>query len=279
MNLKDFWLDNKKFLLAVGAALVVFLAIRDFAVGFMEDADRMRNSSRSERRELIALHKDLRNSYWVEQAKVEQYGKQETNLKKALCMAEVDGLDGGNEDQLRVKFDQAISRVWQAVQQDANRAGIRLPPPISSQDDFVVGSEDGVREYRVYYSYLRVVQLALEALVKARVTEIEQPEVIPPESLPVADHDGEIVCVYHGVQIGVRGSYASILKVIELVQVDGSFLQARLRNLRAIGSRESEERLLRGEIEFHGIALVESKEEPGESGGRRPRRGNRRRAR
>lgn len=278
MNLKEFWLDNKKFLLAVGGALVVFFTIGDFAAGFLEDAELTRNRSREERRKLIGLHKDLRNSFWVEQAKVEQYEKQEADLQKALCMPEVSTDDVGNEDQLRVKFDQAISRVWQAVQQDSNRAGIRLPPPISSQDDFGVVSEDGVREYRVYYSYLRVVRLALDALVKAGVSEIQQPDVVPPESLPVAYNDGERVCVYHGVQIGVRGSYASILKVLELVQAEGGFLQARLRNVKAVGSRDAEERLLRGTIEFYGIALVEPSEDPSESTGRkRPRKPPRRR--
>jgi hypothetical protein len=279
VNLKEFWLDNKKFLLAVGGALVVFFTIGDFAAGFVEDADLTRKKSGKERRELIGLHKDLRNSFWVEQAKVEHYEKQEAELKKALCMPEVTELDGGNVDQLRVKFDQAISRVWQAVQQDANRAGIRLPPPISSQDDFVVSSDDGLNEYRVYYSYLRVVRLALEALVKAGVSEIEQPDVIPPESLPVADNEGEMVCVYHGVEIGVRGSYASILKVLELVQVEGSFLQARLSNLRAVGSRDAEERLLRGSIVFFGFALVEPSEDTSEGSGRTRGRGKRRRKR
>jgi len=273
VNWKGLWFENKRFLLAVGGALAVLLFAGSFTAGYFEEAEATRSRSREAYRGNIALAKDLEHRYWIEEARAGDYEKQEAELRKMLAMPAIEELPGGSEDQLRVKFDQAIAGVWQSVQQDANRAGIRLPPAISSQDDFGVGAEDGPREYRVYHSYLGIVRLSLEALIAAGVREIERPEVLSPEAFAVAENVGESVCTFHGVAIGVTGSWDSLLSVLTLAQKPGSFLQVRLRNVRATGSRGADERQLRGEIQFYGVALAEvSDAEGGGGGARRPGR-------
>ncbi len=277
MNFNDFWIDNKRFLITVGGALVVFFLVGQFARGYVDDAESIGNKSRRERRDIIALHKNLKNSYWLELAKVSEYEEQEAALEGALGMPESKEVDGQNEDDLRVKFDQAISRVWQELRSKASPIGLKMPPVVTSEEDFGADPEHGIEAYRIFYSYLRVLRLALRAIIEARVTEMEAPEILAPDYLPVKENADELVCLFHGVSIPVTGSYDSLMRVLAAVQKPGEFLQARLKNVKTVKSRNSEARLLRGDIEFYGFAMVEPIEE--EDTSNRSRRGGRRRRR
>jgi hypothetical protein len=105
---------------------------------------------------------------------------------------------------------------------------------------------------------LRVLRLGLEALIRAGVTDIESPELLDPEALPVAGQDGTTECVVHGWEVGVTGSFESVLKVLELAQKSEAFLQVRLKNLHPAGATGGEGAVVRGGLEFYGFALVEA---------------------
>ena len=205
------------------------------------------------------------------------FPEQEAALEGALGMPESKEVDGQNEDDLRVKFDQAISRVWQELRSKASPIGLKMPPVVTSEEDFGADPEHGIEAYRIFYSYLRVLRLALRAIIEARVTEMEAPEILAPDYLPVKENADELVCLFHGVSIPVTGSYDSLMRVLAAVQKPGEFLQARLKNVKTVKSRNSEARLLRGDIEFYGFAMVEPIEE--EDTSNRSRRGGRRRRR
>ena len=275
--LKDFWEENKRFLLLVGGGLLVFLIADHYIGNYIGGTENIRKKSQKRRQDVVLLHKGLKNGWYEEKRKVQACKDHEAGLKDKLCLPEPAALDGENS-QLQIKFDKAISDTWEGVRQEANRAGIRLPAPLTARD-FNVEQDDTVAQYQEHYSDLAIVERALEVLVKSGVSEIETPEPYEPDRLPVKDNDS-VKCLYRAVSIGVTTSFESLQKVFEQVQSGEPFLQVRLRSLGAKGSTNEEERALEGEIEFIGFRLEEGAAAEESAGpGRRSTGRNRRRRR
>lgn len=275
--LKGFWEENKWFLVIVGCGAAVFLVANTLIRTFFDDAEDDRKTSQRLRQEVVLLHKGLKNGWYEEKRKVEACKDHEVELRKKLCLPEPAELTG-ESSQLQIKFDKAISDTWEGVRQEANRAGISLPAPLTARD-FNVEQDDTVAQYQEHYSDLAIVKRALEVLVKSGVSEIETPEPYEPDRLPVKGNDS-VRCLYRAVSIGVTTSFESLQKVFENVQSGELFLQVRLRGLGAKGTTNQEERSLEGEIEFIGFRLEEgpAAEEGGRDSGRSGRNRRRRRS-
>ena len=273
--LKGFWLENKEFLLLAGGGLLVFFVVNNYFIeSYVGGAESIRKESQKKHQAVVLLHKGLKNDWIEEKLKVKAFQEHELELKKKLCLAEAEPLEG-ESSQLQIRFDKKISDTWEGVRQDANRAGIRLPAALTARD-FNVDQDDGVAEYQEHYSDLSIVERALQVLVKAGVSEILTPEPYESDRLPVKGNES-FQCLYRAVSIGVTTSFESLQKVFEQVQAGELFLQVRLRNLRAKGSANEEDRSLEGEIEFIGFRIEEGAVIP--DGPRAGRSGRNRRGR
>ncbi len=253
--LKGFWLENKQFLLLVGGGLLVFFVVNNYFIEpYIGGAESIRKESQKKHQAVVLLHKGLKNGWIEEKLKVKAFQEHELELKKKLCLADPEPLEG-ESSQLQIRFDKKIAGTWEGVRQEAQRAGIRPPAALTARD-FNVDQDDGAAEYQEHYSDLSIVERALEVLVKAGVSEILTPEPYESDRLPVKGNES-FQCLYRAVSIGVTTSFESLQKVFEQVQSGELFLQVRLRNLRAKGSANEEDRLLEGEIEFIGFRIEE----------------------
>ncbi len=252
---KGFWLENKEFLLLAGGGLLVFFVVNNYFIeSYVGGAESIRKESQKKHQAVVLLHKGLKNGWIEEKLKVKAFQEHELELKKKLCLADPEPLEG-ESSQLQIRFDKEIVDTWEAVRQEASREGIRMPATLTARD-FNVDQDDGVAEYQEHYSDLSIVERALQVLVKAGVSEILTPEPYESDRLPVKGNES-FQCLYRAVSIGVTTSFESLQKVFEQVQAGELFLQVRLRNLRAKGSANEEDRLLEGEIEFIAFRIEE----------------------
>ena len=131
--LKNFWEENKRFLLLVGGGLLVFLIADHYIGNYIGGTENIRKKSQKRRQDVVLLHKGLKNGWYEEKRKVQACKDHEAGLKDKLCLPEPAALEG-ESSQLQIKFDKAISDTWEGVRQEANRAGIRLPAPLTARD-------------------------------------------------------------------------------------------------------------------------------------------------
>ena len=126
--LKDFWEENKRFLLLGGGGVLVFLLAEHYIGNYIGGTENIRKKSQKRRQDVVLLHKGLKNGWYEEKRKGQACKDHEAGLKDKLCLPEPAALDGENS-QLQIKFDKAIEDTWEGVRQEANRAGIQLPAP------------------------------------------------------------------------------------------------------------------------------------------------------
>lgn len=252
---KVFWEENKKFLLLAGGGLLVFLIADHYIVDFADGVESTHKKIQMRYDDVVDKHLGLKNGWYEESRKVEAYKEHEVELKKKLCLPDPVSLEG-ESSQLQIKFDKAIADTWEGVRQEANRAGISLPPELTARD-FNVEQDSGIARYQEHYADLAIVERALQVLVKAGVSEIQTPEPYESELRRVKDNDESIQCLYRAVAIGVTTSFESLQKVLAQVQEAEPYLQVRLKSLRPKGSANQEDRSLVGEIEFVGFRLEE----------------------
>ncbi len=266
MSFKNLWLDNKEFLMKSGVGVVAFSLLYFFISGWDAEAHDKISKARTLQQRVVQLHRDLRDSYWLEQGKVEAYEAHEAALRKRLCLPDAQEVgDDADLNTLQIRFQKALADAWARVRQDANRVGIALPEQIDVAD-FGIDEEAGIDAYRAYYSYLSVIRRVLQVLVAAEVAEFGTPEPENPEWLEIADNDG-VYCLQRPVMVSVTGTYESFQVLLESVQnlkPDAGacdFLQVRIRQLRSSKRQSTEEQsLLDAELEFVGFTLTKSGE-------------------
>lgn len=260
------WELNKRFLLITGSGLAVFLILNGFVGGCLDSVEGpkgLRTRSGELEKQVRALHKDLYR-YHEEKARLADYERHEAALRAELELPAEPELARFDEGSALNQFNQAIDKTWGEAQDKANRANVPLPEKLGPQD-FLIERKDGKKEYEEHYAYLGVVRRALSALIDAGMVEISRPDLIEEEMLPVLANDDSVHCLFRGVRFRVTGPYESFLRVLKALQAPQAFLQVNVRSLAA--KSPGEERLLKGELEFAALRLVESsgvEAEPGQ---------------
>jgi hypothetical protein len=204
-------------------------------------------------RQVRALHKDLYR-YHEEKARLADYERHEAALRSELELPAEPELARFDEGSALNQFNQAIDKTWGEAQDKANRANVPLPEKLGPQD-FLIERKHGKREYEGHYAYLGVIRRALAALIDAGMVEIGRPDLIEEEMLPILANDESVHCLFRGVRFRVTGPYESFLRVLKALQAPQGFLQV---NVRSLGAKSpGEERLLRGDLEFAALRLVD----------------------
>jgi hypothetical protein len=248
------WEDHRKLIIQCGAGLVVFLFLNSCISRYVDRAEATDRQSRKVLDQNRRLHKQLEESYAEEAEKVEVYAALEQDLRSAVCLSEPPEIQSAGGS-LQIKFDKEIADAWESVLPDANRAGLTLPPRLTSQD-FGVQPEDGAVEYKRYYSYLGIVRQALPALVKSGFEELGAVDLVPEEVREVVLNDG-VSLLERAVSFQVAGPYESFLKLLGAFQEPGKFLQVRVRNLRQPKGKAADAGGLHAELLFVGLRLEE----------------------
>jgi hypothetical protein len=251
--LKTFWLEHQKFLLATGGVLVVFLLANRMLSGFAEEAARDYRHCRELQKQIDGLHKQLKRTYWAEAVRVERLGEQETTLAAQVAMPADPDVSGGAS--LLIGLNKKIDDVWTEAQAIARPKGLALPEKLSGSD-FDIDPSYGPREYGIFHSYLEIVRRGLVALANCGVTRIGRPEPLGELESPVAA-DGQIVgyCLYRAVSVSVDGPYDAFVRLGQLLEEPGSFLQLRIAGeLRSVRGAPG---TLRAELEFHSFRVRE----------------------
>jgi len=254
--LTKLWELNKRFLLITGSGLAVFLILNGFVGGCLDSVEGPKGlltKSGELEREVRALHKYLYR-YHEEKARLADYERHETALRGELELPAEPELARFDEGSALNQFNQAIDKTWGEAQDKANRANVPLPDKLGPQD-FLIERKHGKKEYEGHYAYLGVVRRALVALIDAGMVEISRPDLIEEEMLPVVADDDSVSCLFRGVRFKVTGPYESFLRVLKALQAPQAFLQVNVRSLAA--KSPGEERLLKGELEFTALRLVE----------------------
>ncbi|MBN1441880.1 MAG: hypothetical protein JXA90_04175 [Planctomycetes bacterium] len=252
--LKRFWINNQRFVLIVGCALVLFLVSNYMISRLGRGADASYTFCRKLQKEIALLHRELKQTYAAEVSKVDAYDANEAAIRSDLCLQADPEIKPSKT--LMLEFSKEIESVWASVGREASRRGVKLPEKLTA-DDFGIDPGDGPREYQTYSSYLRIVEQALGTLVEAGATYIGPVELIPPERAEATRVQGseDHYCLYRGVGFAVQGTYASFIRVLEMCQEPRRFLQVRVRNLKAVRSSSGDPGELRGQVEFYGIRL------------------------
>ena len=145
--------------------------------------------------------------------KVAAYEEHEAALSKEVCLPPDPEVKSSKT--LLLEFSKKIESVWSRLNQEASRRGLVLPEKLTSED-FGIDMEHGPADYQVFYSYLAIVQQALEALVTSGITYVSSPTLIAPESPDKTQVVGSEshYCLYRGVAFSVKGSYSSGRRVL-----------------------------------------------------------------
>jgi len=254
------WTQNRKFLLAAGSGLAVFLILNyvvnstrgnlDGPGGFLAKAAALEQQIR-------ALHRELSQSYWEQKTRLEAYEKQELQLRSEIELPPEEEIDKFDEKAPLLQFSQAIDRTWARAREKANQAHVMLPEKLGPQD-FGVDRQDGKREYERYYGYLAVVRRALSLLVESGLTEIGRPELVPEQILGIVPGNANAACSLRGVKVQVAGTFDAYLRVLEGAQAPKSFLQVRILGLAR--PARGDEKALKGELEFVSIRFLEGRD-------------------
>ena len=86
--LKNFWEENKRFLLLVGGGLLVFLIADHYIGNYIGGTENIRKKSQKRRQDVVLLHKGLKNGWYEEKRKVQACKDHEAGLKDKLCLPE-----------------------------------------------------------------------------------------------------------------------------------------------------------------------------------------------
>ncbi|MEM7232183.1 MAG: hypothetical protein AAF517_08420, partial [Planctomycetota bacterium] len=262
--LKRIWLEHQKFILISGGVLLAFLICDSLISGLSESAEKTYHRCRKMQKQIDSLHKELKRTYWEELARVGALEEQEAALSKQVCMpAERDLKDSRS---LLIGLNKRIGDIWEKAQSEAGARGLQLPKKLNSSD-FGVEKEDGATQYRVYHSYLDVVERTMGALVGAGMTEIDKLKLDRSETSSVVHEEDLVgVCLYRSVSVNVQGPYDAYVKLFQLCQKPDTFLQARIDNNLAIPKR-GDETSLRATLRFSSFRVAEvSEDEEGEEG-------------
>lgn len=256
--LTKLWEQNKRFLLLVGSGLVVFLILNGAVNGCLDQVDGPKGLYARVgqlEKEVRALHKELNPRYGEARARLEDYRRHEEALRADIELPPEPELTRFDAASPLIQFNQAVDRTWGEALEKANRASIPLPEKLGPED-FWIEQRDDRPEYEGHYAYLGIVRRALGALIDAGVAEIGKPLLEDEDWLPIIEGNEQVACVLRSVRFKVLGSYDSVLRVLKSLQEPGKFLQVSVRSLaRQTGS--GDERLLRGELEFVAIRLVD----------------------
>lgn len=266
---RAFWINHQRFLLICGSGLVAFLLLNSFVTSFTEGAEKRYRACRDLQARIRRLHKGLATTYSAEVRRAEACAGHEESLAADVCLPPDRNPEGDAAG--RLQFSKRIDQVWESVRAAANRRGLMLPKKLTTAD-FGIGTADRPEDYAVYQSYLEIVGRGLEALVNSGMTRIDTPELVPPEATRVAGSEGSR-CLYRGVSFAVRGPYEAFVGALVKGQVEGKYLQVRLREMRPVSTRAEEQEELRGALEFFTFRLEEETVEgvvpatAGEAGG------------
>jgi hypothetical protein len=260
------WAQHKKFILQAGSGLALFL-ILDSCVGSsirrVDGPDGLRAQALRTERSVRAIHKELAR-YKETKSSLESFRVERAEVRAALELPPERELERLDTSAPLLQFNQAIDRVWAQALEKANRLGISLPEKLAAQDFGAQGQGDK-EEYQRHYAYLGLVRRALGTLVDAGMSEIGRPELVEEDTLPI--HAGEEwpACVFRAVRFKVAGNFESFLGTLQSVQEPKAFLQVRVRSLQSKSA--TEDRGLKGELEFVAIAFSEAppaeREQPG----------------
>lgn len=252
---KNFWFENRRFLLAGGGGLVVFLICQIFIVpSFLAAARRNEAKCIEKHREILRLHAEVKERYWDQLNRQAAYEQHEKAIAKDVCLRQQEIKEEGGDGTLMVQLDEAIDEAWSAMREEARRQEIPLPPKLTATGDFDVRPDDDAEAYQEYYADLEIVRRSLEILVKAGVAQIGKPLLEEPESYRVLENDG-VHCLYRGARYQVTGSYESFTRILEAAQEPGSFLQVRVRRLQPASS--GDKNMVTAQLEFVRFRFVE----------------------
>ncbi len=249
LQFAQIWHEHRRFLVAVGCGMTVFLALNSGASRYIRSADQTFREASQKGKQSRMLKNELK-PYAEVAARLQLYEDFESRLRKEIELAQ--DLRRLDRKALLVQLTEKTEEVWAEARTIANQRGVALPEPLSEQD-YGYETTDGHQEFIRYHSYLGVTRRALLALLNGGMRSVGPLELVFEELEPIHG-DPSAALLTQTVHVEVSGNYQAFVSVLESVQEPGGVLRAKLLN---VERPEDSDVLLNGEIEFSNLRLIE----------------------
>lgn len=260
------WQENRRFLLVVGAGLAGFLIINSILGSYIARVESLTRKSSELAQNCRKLVRELK-PLATERTRLKELMAHEVQLRSELELPPEKELEKLDKASLLVQFNGAVDRTWGQATEKANQAGIAVPEKLGPRD-FGIESDDDANLYARHYAYLGVARRGLHALIDAGMVEIGRPRIEEEEPFEVIKDDTGVECLLRSVRFSVSGPFESFVKTLKLLQQPGAFLQVTVEKMAA---KPGDERLVKGDLRFTALSLVEGAPAAAEKPTNKPR--------
>ena len=255
---QNIWESNKKFLLIVGAGLVVFLYFKSCTIGPYATKASGENGTISRNQRIKAqvqrLHKEVRGRFNNEKNNVEEYSAIEKDYLQQYSIVLSKNIQpfkkGGSNE---VQISKRVRKIWGEVNTRARQINCKLPNMVSLRQ-LGVKPDDTEYDLERHARSIELLRRALSSMVRNGVVKISTPRVHEESELNIKGNSEKVI-VFQKIEFDVRASYKAFVEILKECQKPGQFIQVLIDDLdprRGGGSG-----LLRCRLEFSGFYFDE----------------------